>query len=262
MNVTKMYINYLPDSEKAKITDYLRFLTTNDELSKKTFAAIASKIYAISNRLEILCNNGNTPYEYRSNSYSQSFYTIVQFEQKDLTEDAINALGKRDGFDWRYFYSISICKEDRKLYLVSFSNKYSPNWNKEYNAQRVIPFDNFDFPIIKKGCKIYRMDDALHAAINEEIYRGENIFHASEGDVRMTVKDQHGNFCEITGSSLDEVFRDYADNYTGYRNYRRQMASEWEIVSDVAKEMYQNWFKTAKNLKSDFAKFYGGSIVD
>ena len=60
----------------------------------------------------------------------------------------------------------------------------------------------------------------------------------------------------------DDVFRDYTDNYTGYRNYRRQMASEWEIVNDKAKASYEEWKKTAKGLKSDFDKFYGGGIVD
>ena len=78
----------------------------------------------------------------------------------------------------------------------------------------------------------------------------------------MVVKDQHGNYCTIEGKTLDDVFRDYADHYTGYRNYRRQMASEWEIVNDRAKASYDEWKKTAKGLKSDFDKFYGSGIVD
>jgi hypothetical protein len=76
------------------------------------------------------------------------------------------------------------------------------------------------------------------------------------------VKDQHGNYCYIRGTDIDSVFRDYADNYTGYRNYRRQMASEWEIVDKATKRRYTEWQQTSTGLKSDFDKFYGGGIVD
>ena len=78
----------------------------------------------------------------------------------------------------------------------------------------------------------------------------------------MVIKDQHGNTTEITNTTIDKLFKDFADNYTGYRDYRRQTASEWKIVDNTTRLKYEEWKKTAKDLKSDWDKFYGGGIVD
>ena len=262
-NVTKVYLTCLNEVEKFHMTNTLKFLRSKDNASKEMLVRMANNLYSESNRLELESYNGHTPTECcsRYNS-SMHFLTIIQFKQEDLTEEAIKHLGKCDEWDWRYFYSISVCMENRKLYLVSFANACSPNWNNKYNTKHFIELDSIDFNILKEDEEIYRMDDALHTAINNELYSDYETFYVDDGEVRMTIKDQHGNYYEIYGNSTDEVFRDYADNYTGYRNYRRQTASEWVIVSNVAQEAYNEWRKTATNLKSDFDKFYGGGIVD
>ena len=259
---TKIYLNYLNDDEKMRMTDTLLFLRRDDNGSKAMLGRIASEIYGIGRQFEYPSDNGHRPGESSSHRGNKYYHTVIQFEQKDLTDEALKALGSRDEWDWRYFYAIAIGRDDRKLYLISFSNACSPNWNNEYNAQMVMELGDVDFQILKRNGLIYRMDDSLHAAINDEIWSNEPTFSVSTDGVCMVVKDQHGNYCSIEGKTQDEVFRDYADNYTGYRNYRRQMASEWEIVNDKAKESYEEWKKIAKELKSDFDKFYGGGIVD
>lgn len=262
METTKIYLNYLDKGEKERMTDALSFLRSDDKESRAMFERIAGEIYGHDRKFEYPTDNGNRPSEGTCGTCGKYYHTIIQFEQKDLTEEALKALGSCDEWDWRYFYAIAIGKEDRKLYLVSFSNACSPNWNHEYNIQRRMELKDVDFPLLREGCCIYRMDDALHAAINGELWSKESTFSTSTDGVRMVVKDQHGNYTAIVGETLDDIFRDYADHYTGYRNYRRQMASEWEIVNDRAKASYEEWKKTAKGLKSDFDKFYGGGIVD
>lgn len=260
-NRTKIYLNYLADAEKQKMTDTMSFLRGGND-GKNELIAIASDLYGEGIQLDFSWDNGHYPSEWRANYCDKHFYTIIQFEQKHLTEKAISVLGKCDEWDWRYFYAISLCREDRKLYVISYSNRCSPNWNQEYSAQRFIELSTIDFPLLTENGVIYRMDDALHTAINDRLAAKRPMFVEEEGNIVMTVRDQHGNYADIKGTSLDSVFRDYADNYTGYRNYRRQMASEWEIVSEVARERFEEWKKTAKGLKSDFDKFYGGGIVD
>lgn len=264
METTKIYLNYLGKAEQETMTNALSFLRSEDKASRAMFERIAGEIYGPDRKFDYPSDNGHRPSESTSKGGGGKYYhTIIQFGQKDLTDEAIEHLGRYDGeWDWRYFYAIAIGKEDRQLYLLSFSNACSPNWNHEYNVQRRMELKDVDFPILKQGGLVYRMCDSLHAAINDELWGGESTFTASNNGVRLVVKDQHGNYCAIEGSTLDDVFRDYADNYTGYRNYRRQMASEWEIVNDRAKASYEEWKKTAKNLKSDFDKFYGGGIVD
>lgn len=255
---TRMYLNHLSNEEKERMTNELPFLRHNDEKSKKRLMRICNKLYAKENKLERIMDNGYTS----QGSYASGYYVIIGFEQKMLSDKAISVLGSCDEWDWRYFYGIAIGREDRQVYVISFSNACSPNWNDEYNRHKTIPLDDIDFSILKDDGVVYRMDDALHSAINNEIYSTAIIFSQTEGCVMMVVKDQHGNYCEIKGTSLENVFRDYADHYTGYRDYRHQMASEWEIVSSIAKEEYEEWKRTAKGLKSDFDKFYRGGIVD
>ena len=261
---TKIYLNYLGNDEKMSMTDALSFLRSDDKESRKMFERIVREIYGVDRKFDYPSDNGHRPSESTSKDGCGKYYhTIIQFEQKDLTEEAIEHLGRYDGeWDWRYFYAIAIGKEDRQLYLVSFSNAYSPNWNHEYNVQRKMELKDVDFQVLTRSGLIYRMDDSLHGAINDELWSKESTFSTSTDGIRLIVKDQHGNYCTIEGETLDVVFRDYANNYTGYRNYRRQMASEWEIVNDKAKASYEEWKKTATNLKSDFDKFYGGGIVD
>lgn len=260
-----MYLGYLNEVEKVKMTIAMDFLHSANSESKNDLISLAADLYSKDTKLNFLHDNGRSPSETACHTYYKDkyFYTLVQFEQKDLTEQMINELGSYDGdWDWRYFYAISLCREDRELYIVSFSNACSPNWNNEYNVQKYKKLEDVVFPILKEGRTISRMNDSLHAAINEKLIAKKVTFKATDNYVYMSIKDQHGNYSSIEGNSLDDVFRDYADNYTGYRNYRRQMASEWEIVDNSARKMYDEWKKTAKGLKSDFDKFYGGGIVD
>lgn len=262
MEKTKIYLNYLAKDEKVRMTDVMPFLHGGND-GKDRLIAIANEVYGGDARLELAHDNGKSAWgsvsNYRKAMY---FYTVIQFEKKDLTEHALSVLGQTTSSSFPYYYAISLCKEDRRLYLVSFQDECSPNWNGRYDTQHYVELEEVDFPVLQDGCFIYRMDDALHAAINGELWGNKSTFTASSEGIRLAVKDQHGNYTTIEGATLDGVFRDYTDNYTGYRNYRRQMASEWEIVSDKAKASYEEWKKTAKGLKSDFDKFYGGGIVD
>jgi len=263
MEKTKIYLNYLANDEKIRMTSALSFLRSEDKESRAMFERIVNDVYGPDRKFDYPSDNGHRPSEGTCGTCGKYYHTIIQFEQKDLTEEAINHLGHYDGeWEWRYFYAISIGKDDRQLYLISFSNACSPNWNHEYHVQRKMELKYVDFPILTDGGLIYRMCDSLHAAINAELWGNKSTFTASSEGIRLVVKDQHGNYTTIEGGTLDDVFRDYTDNYTGYRNYRRQMASEWEIVNDKAKASYEEWKKTAKGLKSDFDKFYGGGIVD
>lgn len=260
-NRTKIYLNYLANDEKQKMTETMPFLRGGND-GKNELMSIADELYGEGVKLGFAYDNGHYPGEWRARYCDKHFYTIIQFEQKHLTEKAISVFGKCDQWDWRYFYAISLCEEDRKLYVISYSNECSPNWNQKYDAQRFVELSTVDFPLLTEDGVIYRMDDALHAAINDRLAANRPVFMEADGNVIMTVRDQHGNYADIKGTSLDAVFRDYADNYTGYRNYRRQMASEWVIVGDAVRKRYEEWKKTAKGLKSDFDKFYGGGIVD
>ena len=261
---TKIYLNYLDANEKMKMTMALNFLHTEDKESKEEFLKMSESLYGEGVKLDFAWDNGHYPSEWRARIYSEHFYVIMQFERGSMSDKAIETLGEndRDEWDWRYFYGIAICNEDRKMYAISYMNECSPNWNQEYNVQRFVALKDIDFPLLRNGCLIYRMDDALHAAINSELVKNEPLFEERDGEVMMVVKDQHGNYIEITGETTEDVFRDYVDNYTGYRNYRRQMASEWEIADESVRERYEEWKKSAKDLKSDFDKFYGGGIVD
>ena len=244
------------------MTEALPFLTTN-ESSKDKLLEIAKRIYGKGITLSFEWDNGKYPSEWRANrGGSMHFYTLIQFKEEDMTEEAISKLGRCDEWDWRYFYAISVCAEDRELYLLSFNNRYSPNWNGEYNMRRLIALTDVGFPILKEHSVIYRIDDALHNAINTSLLQSLPMFTEDEDKVVMMVKDQHGNYTAIEGTTIEQVFRNYADNYTGYRNFRRQMASEWVIVDDKARLRFEEWKRTAKGLKSDFDKFYGGGIVD
>lgn len=258
----KIYLNYLSKDEKERMTKNLDFLLSGDKNGVGNFIEMTNRLYGEEVKLDFLWDNGKYPHEWRANYGELHFYTIMLFEKKHLTEQSIKELGSTDSSDFPYHYAISLCKEDRKVYLVSFSDRFSPNWNLEYRIERYIPLYEIDFPILRKDGVIYKMDNALHSAINSILYKGKSLFKEDCNEVRMIVRNQHGDYCEISGHTTDEVFRDYADNYTGYRNYRRQMASEWEIADEMARDRFEQWKKTAKGLKSDFDKFYGGGIVD
>lgn len=263
-NVTKIYLNYLNGNEKSKMTDYLSFLRSCDEESKTEFLKITSKLYSPERRIDMLWDNGRYPRQssFRSEFSNKEFYTIIDFEKEYLTEQMLKEFGSTDSYDFRYYYAISVCEDDRKMYLASFQDKYCPNWNGEYNVCRTMELQLVDFPILKPDGRISRMDNALHSEINSIIMTSEPLFVKRDGFFSIVVKDQHGNYCKISGESTDEVFRNYADNYTGYRNFRRQMESEWEIVDDKIREEFVVWKNAATGLKSDVEKFYGNGVVD
>lgn len=260
---TKIYLNYLSKEEKVIMTETLAFLRNNDEASKAEFIKMAGELYAKENKLNFLWDNGHYPSEYCASSRDKHFFTIIQFEKKHLTEQAINEFDRNySTSNFPCYFGISVCEEDRMLYFISFRDYGRPNWNNKYDAMKCSELQTLDFPILKEDGIIYKMDDALHAAINDRLASRRPLYTEKDGLVTMTVRDQHGNYCDIKGSSLEEVFRDYADNYTGYRDYRRQMASEWKIADDGIRQKFEEWKQTAKGLKSSFDKFYGGGIVD
>lgn len=263
---TRIYLNYLNGHEAAKMTDALNFLRKEDKSNKREFLKLTNELYGKEVKLNFVGDNGRMPSQWRAYTHygkQNHFYIVMQFERKTMHEEAIKVLGANDEtFDWRYFYGIAVCEEDRKMYVLSYSNQYSPNWNEEYKVQNTCLLEDVDFPILQISSFIYRMDDALHAAINAILIEDEPTYVEENGKVKMVIKDQHGNYTDIEGATIDEVFRDFANNYTGYKSYRRQMASEWEIVNDEMRQRFDEWKKTARGLKSDFDKFYGGGIVD
>lgn len=263
---TTLYLNWLDKDERVRMTEALPFLRNGEQNSREKLIQIASELYGKGTIIDFRSNNGHLPSEFRAQTYGKgrNFYTLMQFERKEVSDKCISVLGHRDNesYEWRYFYGISLCDEDRELYIISFSNACSPNWNNEYNAQMYVRLADVDFPILKDDGVMYRMDDSLHAAINAKIVENTPKFLQTENGIEMMVRDQHGNYKTLVGKDLDSVFRYYADNCTGYKNYRRQDASEWVIVDDNARQKFEEWKKTAVGLKSDFDKFYGGGIVD
>lgn len=263
MQTTKIYLNYLAKDERQKMTDKMPFLTQGGTEGKHELENVADSIYGGDARLDMQWDNGHYPSEYRCNyGEKMHFLTVIQFQKKDLTEQALAMLGGTDDSYWPYYYAISLCREDRRLYVVSFEDRCSPNWNGEYRAVRWQPLKEVTIPLLVDGGTIYRMDDSLHGAINARLAKLHPLFVQTDKEVRLTVNDQHGNYTEIVGETLEQVMRDYADNYTGYRNYRRQMASEWVITDEKVRQQYEAWKQDAKGLKSDFDKFYGDGIVD
>lgn len=264
MKTIKLRLDYLNNEEQVNMTTPLRFLFDPKSKSKDALIKLADRLYGGDTRFDFVTDNGHPSEADNATSYSKDrhYYTLVRFADKYLTEQAVELLGHSRNWDFRFFYGLSVCKEDRKLYLVSFSNQCCPNWNNEYWAQKVLPLETLDIPVLVNGGTIYAMCRSLHSALNEKLWKMKPLFIEQDGDVRMAVKDQHGNYCYIYGESVDAVFRDYADNYTGYRDYRRPMASEWEIVSDSIRQRYAEWRRTATGLKSSFDKFYRGGIVD
>lgn len=260
---TKIFLNYLSKDEKEKMTGAMPFLTHGGTNGKKDLLDMANDLYGGDRQLDPQWDNGHYPSEYRCNHCDDMhFLTVVQFEKGHLTEQALGLFGETDSSDWPYYYAISLRREDRRLYAVSFEDRCSPNWNDEYRVIKWHPLEEVTIPLLKEGCTIYRMDDALHGAVNARLAQKRPLFWQTDKEVHLTVNDQHGNYTEIVGETLEQVLRDYADNYTGYRNFRRQMASEWVITDERVRRQYEAWKEDAKGLKSDFDKFYGGGIVD
>lgn len=263
-NTTKIYLSYLDKSEKQRMTAAMPFLTQGGTEGEQKLTDVANALYGEGVTLQPQWDNGHYPSQWCACTYDkqQHFYTIIQFEKRDLTEQALGLMGTTDSSDFPYYYAISLCKEDRGLYVLTFSDKCRPNRNDEYRVERMKPLAEVTIPLLKEDGTIYRMEDSLHGAINARLARQRPLFVQTDKEVRLTVNDQHGNYKEIVGETLEQVLRDYADNYTGYRNFRRQMASEWVITDEKVRRQYEAWKEDAKGLKSDFDKFYGGGIVD
>ena len=169
-NKTKIYLNYLSVEEKKAMTEFLSFLRTENTASKEDFIKICETLYSKDKQIELLLDNGHAP----SECYANGYYVIIDFKREDLSEQAISELGYCDEVDWRYFYGIAFEKNDRELYIISYSNACSPNWNHEYNLHKVIRVKDVNFKILKDGCFIYRMDDALHGAINDILIKSDH----------------------------------------------------------------------------------------
>lgn len=259
---TKIYLNYLDPKETEIMTEALPFLRNGGEKGKTELIELANDLYGGETKLELAWDNGNYPRGYRAYGGGKHYLTIMEFQKRQLTKLAIKMLGCTDSSNFPYTYAIMLCREDRRLYVASFSDCCSPNWNQEYSIECVKPIEDVDIPLLQRDGVVFRMDDALHGAINQRLAQNRPMFTEEKGCVTMMVCDQHGNYMEIEGTTVEQVFRKYADNCTGYRNFRRQMASEWAIVDEITRNRFEQWKKTAKSLKSDFDKFYGGGIVD
>lgn len=264
MNKVTMYLSCPNKEEKKKMAQALNFLYDINAEGKKKFLNTCKKLFSKDVKLDFAWDNGRYPEGTTCKAYDKTFHSLILFNQDDLTEQMINVLGTSpySEYSWRYLYAISLCEGDRELYIVSFMSRYVPNWNNEFEAQNYMKLKDVDFPILKEGCPIYKITACLHSKLNEQLIKGKRTFIEGAKSVSMVVKDQHGNYTTIKGNTLDDVFRDYANNYTGYCNYRRQTASEWVIVNEKASNKFKAWKETAKGLVSDFDKFYGGGIVD
>lgn len=264
MNEVTMYLSSIGKEEEKKMAQALNFLYDMNAEGKKKFLNMCKKLFSKDVKLFFSWDNGRYPEGTTSNTPNKTFHTLILFQQDKLTEQMINALGQSPypEHSWRYLYAISLREDDRELYIVSFMSRYVPNWNNEYEVQNYMKLKDVDFPILKEGCSIYKITACLHTKLNEQLIKGKKTFIEGAKSVSMVVKDQHGNYTTIKGNTLDDVFRDYANNYTGYCNYRRQTASEWVIVNEKASNKFKAWKETAKGLVSDFDKFYGSGIVD
>lgn len=266
METIKLRLGYIDNAENATLKESLAFLYNPQSETKSALMALADKLYGGDKRFEIVSDNGRTPEAYRAESSTRNkhFFTLVRFDDKNMTQEALNFFGWSRDWDFRFYYGLCVCEEDRKLYIVSFKNTCSPNWNNEYYVVLPLPLDSeeLDFPILKEDGTMYAICDSLHIALNEKYWETKPHYIEKDDYFAMLVKDQHGNYRYIEGESYNFVFRDYADNYTGYRNYRRQMASEWEIVSEEVKDDFELWKCLATGLKTDFDKFYGNGVVD
>lgn len=261
--MVNLRLEHLNKEEKVNMTAVLDFLFNPDRPSKDIIINLVSQIYG-NKYFNIVCDNGRSPVAYHATTYEKNkhWFTLVRFEENQMTSEALDFFGRDNDRDFSRYYGLSICKEDGILYAVSLQERCSPNWNNEYLIRMVLPLKELNFPILKTDGTISSMCGTLHDAINSKIWCEKPLFLEKSGAVSMAVKDQHGNYCYIKGTSVDSVFRDYADNYTGYQSYRNQMASEWKIVDPVTRQRYEEWKKSATGLKSDFDKFYGGGIVD
>lgn len=256
----RLHLNYLSDQEKRGMTDNLSFLKTADKANRDNFIALAKSVYE-DGPLELYKENGHPSSEWGCNCFEVRFFTLLYFSRNTLTEPALERLGTSHSRNFPYYYAICINEKTRGVFLVSFMDKCSPNWNDIYNMEHALPMEEVDFPILNNEGVVYRMEDNLHKAVNQQRYADHPTFINDE-IVKMLVCDQHGNYKYIEGRNVDSVFRDYADNHTGYRDYRRPTASEWSICDPTAKQMFDEWKANAVGLMSDFDKFYSGGIVD
>lgn len=260
MQNVRFFVSYANKAESDNIINYFPFLVKNDTESRREFCEVVESVYEGVN-IDFITNVKQN--EITSKFMSVRFHNIVRFEEKHLTDQAINALGGkyRGSWDWRYLYGIAIHNETRKPFLVAFSNACSPNWNEQYNTEHLIPLEEVDFPILKEDGVIYKIEDNFHAEINNRIFEGTPLYTEKDGMLEMWIADQHGNRKKLSGS-VESVFRDFADNHTDYRNFRRPDVSEWYIVDENLNERFYAWKETAQGLKSGFDKFYGSGIVD
>ena len=116
MKETKMYLSCLDNVEKAKMTIALDFLHNANSKSKNELISLAADLYSQDTKLTFLRDNGKSPSESSCHTSCKDkyFFTLIQFERKDVTDEVLKELGSYDGdWGWRYFYAISLGKEDR-----------------------------------------------------------------------------------------------------------------------------------------------------
>lgn len=262
MLVQNLYLEYITKEEAQEIMPTMPFLTRGGGEGKESLVSMVNNIYDKSMGLKADWCNGRYPDEYCAEQGDKLYYTLIEFSAEDMTEDAIKMFGKPTNEYFPYYYAIMLGRDDRRLYVASFIDNGVPNWNTEYKIKRVESFENVTIPLIKDGCVFYKIDDALHREVNRIRYQSIPVFSETPGNVQMTVRDQHGHYKNIKGATIEEVFRDYADNYTGYQSFRRPRASEYIICDANARNRFDDWKMKAKGLKSDFDKFYGNAVVD
>lgn len=262
MLVQDIYLSYITKNEARKIMALMPFLTRGGEEGKNGLARIANKIYDKSMNLFYKSCNGRYPDEYAAMKDDECFYTLIDFRKDAMTDEALERFGSTDSINFSYYYAIMLGRNDRKLYVASFQDKYCPNWNLDYKVRHIEPFADVTIPLVRDGCVFTKIEDALHREINRIQAESRPAFIELPGYVQMMVCDQHGTYEDIIGDTVEDVFRDYADNYTGYQSFRRPGASEFVIYDPKVRERFNTWKATAKGLKSDFDKFYGGAVVD
>lgn len=263
METTRIYLNYLTRDEGFRLALIaLPFLKRGGEEGKRELITASNNLYGADKKLDFGWDNGRYPDGYAVAKGDKHYITLIKSEKRDMTQEALDLLGSTDNTNFPYHYAIMLGREDRLLYVASFSDRYCPNWTNKYDMEHLMPIWDVTIPLLKEDAPICMMDDALHEELNRRLADGQPMSGESVGYAWFKVHDQHGNYTDVGGETMERAFRSYADNYTGYQSFRKPMASEWVICDPKVRERYNDWRKTAKGLKSDFDKFYGGAVVD
>lgn len=251
-------------SDNTELMDYTLFFTAygGDEISKRNFINLVRDVYGDSSSrypINLKYRGGNPEYESSATWNDRMLYTIVKFERRrdycTLSKEALEELGDYES----NFYGIMIDRESRELYLASFSE--TDGWNRRYRVCRCMKLEDVNFPILSKVEKYY-IDGAILSEMKRHAYKGKPMYGKTNNGVWVMIRNNGGQYERLEGSSLDDVFREYADHYTGYKSYKRTYAVDWDICDNDLKKEYDKWAKTATGLKSDFDKFYGNGVVD